>query len=99
MQRCFEAIQVNIKVNMDPLDSASTFPYLGFTIAYNNSDWVALYHNLSKAQRCWVMMLGVMMKACTAVHSRSMFCKAVVQAVLIYGSDIWFIVVTMMKVM
>ena len=45
---CFEAIQVTIKVNLDLLESSSTFPYLGHNIAHNNSDWVDLYQNLRK---------------------------------------------------
>ena len=47
----FEASQVTIKFNMEPLESTSTLPYLGRTIVYNNPDWAALYQYMSKAQR------------------------------------------------
>ena len=53
LKRCFEAIQVTIKVNMDPLESLYMLPYLGHTIVCNISDWVALYKNLRKSQRHW----------------------------------------------
>ena len=62
---------------MDPLDSATTFPYLGHTIAYNNINWEALYKTLRKAQRCWDMVLGVLVKAGVTVRDREMFYKSV----------------------
>ena len=39
------------------------------------------------------------MKAGEILQARDMFHKAVVQAVLVYGSDIWVIVYSMMKVL
>ena len=38
LKRGFEERQVTIKVKLDPLESAVAFPYLGHTIAYNNSN-------------------------------------------------------------
>ena len=61
---------MSIKVNLEPLESAATFPYLGFTIGYNNSDWVALYHNLFKARRWWGMVLNVLENIGAKVRSR-----------------------------
>ena len=55
---------------MYPLYSVSTSPYLGRTIAFNNSDWADLYQNLSKAQRHWVMLSGVLVKAGVKVRAR-----------------------------
>ena len=45
------------------------------------------------------MVLGVMVKAVATVRSMVMFYKAVVHAVLIYRSEIWFIADSMMKVL
>ena len=50
-----------INVNTDPLEPAGDFPYLGHTVAYNNSYWVAMYQNLSKAHRQWGMVANVAM--------------------------------------
>ena len=77
----------------------STFLYLGRTIVFNNSNWASLCQNLRKAQRHWGMVPGVMVKAGKTVRAREVFYKSVVQAVLICGSEIWFIADTMMKVM
>ena len=51
MHGCFEEIQETINFKLYPLESAATFLYLGCTIVYNNSNWMALYHNLRKVQR------------------------------------------------
>ena len=48
-QHCFENIRILISVNSDPLEPVADFPYLGRRVAYNNSDWAALYQNLRKA--------------------------------------------------
>ena len=83
LHRCFEARQVTIKVNLDPLESLSTFPYLCRTITCNNSDWEDLYQNMIKLQRSLGMVSGVLVKAGSAVWSREMLYKAVVQALLV----------------
>ena len=49
-----------IKVNLDPLESAASFPCLCRIITYNNINWVALYHNLGKAQRQCAMVSKVL---------------------------------------
>ena len=43
---------MTIELNIDPLKSVTTLPYLGHTIEFNNRDWVNLYQNLRKSQRC-----------------------------------------------
>ena len=55
LQNCFKDSRVLINVNSYPLKPVAVFPYLGHTVAYNNSDWDSLYHNLLKAQRQWAM--------------------------------------------
>ena len=45
------------------------------------------------------MVSGVMVKAGATVQSKSMLYKEVVQAVLIYGGNIWVVTDAMMKVM
>ena len=45
------------------------------------------------------MMSVVLVSVCKMVQSRVIFYKAVVQAVLLYGSGIWVVKYVMMKVM
>ena len=84
---------------MDSLYSVFILPYLGRTISLNNSNCFALYQNPRNSQRRWGMVLGVMVKLGVTLRSRLMFYKSVVQAVLFYGSEIWLITDSMMKVL
>ena len=70
---------------MEPLEPADAFTYLVHTIAYDNSDWVAVHHNLWKAQQRQEMISNVLTKTGSMVRTRGMFYKAVVQTVLLYG--------------
>ena len=88
MQRCFEEKRVAFRVNPNPLEVKTRFPYLRRTATYNNSDWTTLYRNLRKAQKKWGVIEKVMDKTGAPIKSRSMMCKAVVQVVLLYGSKI-----------
>ena len=69
---------MTIKINLNPLDSDVTFPYLGRTIAYNNSNWSSLYQNLSKAQSRQGMVSGMLVKVGVTMRARALFYKAVV---------------------
>ena len=47
-----------------------------------------IYQNLNMDRRQWVMVEMVLKKSVVTVWSRAMMYKAVVQTVLMYGSDI-----------
>ena len=53
------------------------FPYLGRTIAYNNSIWLAVYQNLSKERRRWEMITRVLMKTGATARAGVKMYKAV----------------------
>ena len=70
---------------MEPLELVYAFPCLIRTIAYNNSNWEAVYHNLRKdRQRCGVIS-KVLAKTEVTVQARGIIFKAVVHTVLLYG--------------
>ena len=56
LQCFFEKSRLAISVNAEHLDPVVAFPYLGRTVAYNNSGWADLYQNLRKVQRRWAMV-------------------------------------------
>ena len=60
------------------------FPYLRWTIAYNNSDWAPAYQNLQIYQRQWEMVAGVLEKMVAKVRARGAMYKMVEQTVLLY---------------
>ena len=75
----------------NPLEPVLAFSYLGRTVAFNNSKWAALYHNLRKARHWWEMMLKMLTRTGMKVWEREIIYKAVVQTVLLYGSNIWLV--------
>ena len=62
MQKCFKVSKLSVRVNLELIYTMAAFPYLGSTVAFNNSNWAALYGNLRKAQRRWGVLAKVMMK-------------------------------------
>ena len=48
LQNCFESSRVVISEKLDPMEPTTAFLYLYRTVAYNTSDWAALYQNLKK---------------------------------------------------
>ena len=77
---------MEIKVNMNPLEATTVSPYLGLTITYNNNYLAALYINLRKYQRRWVVVAKVLGKIGESVKSHNIMYKAVVQVVILYES-------------
>ena len=73
--------------------------HLGRPLSYNNSDWIALYRNLKKAQAKWGMIARILVREGASLRARGHFYKAVVQSVLLYGCETWTITATMMKVL
>ena len=53
------------------------FPYLGRTVAYNNINWAALYHNLRKVQIRWVMVGKFLSKTVSTVWEQGILYKTV----------------------
>ena len=90
---------MEIRVKLNPLKATTTFPYLGRNFTYNNSNWKALYRILKKSQSRWRMLAKVMGKMGAPINARSMMYTAVVQAVLMYVSEIWLMVDAMMTVL
>ena len=99
LQHCFEASQVLISVKLEPIDLVTYFSYLGCTFTYNNSNWVALYQSLWKAQQRWVMVGKVVLKTGGKVRARGMPSMAVLQLVLLYSSESRVVKGAMLKVL
>ena len=97
MQHCFEASPVPIIVNAEPLEPAPTFPYLGRTVTYSNSNWAALYKNLSKVRWRWGVVDKVVIKTGATVQVQGIHYKAIFHMVLIYGSKSWVVTASMLK--
>ena len=91
--------QVVIRVNLDPLDTKTAFPYLGRNLTFNNRYWAAPYINLRKAQRPWWMMAKILEKTGAPVKAHVIVYNVVIQAVLLCGRKIRVFIDVTTKVM
>ena len=95
----YRSNEVEFTLNGVPLTKVTQFLYLGRPLAYNNSDWPALYRNLKKARVKWGMLSRLLERNGVPPKARGMFYQAVVQSVLLYGCETWTINDQMMKVL
>ena len=72
---------------------------MGRKIAYNNSNWSAVYLNLRKALRWWDIILGVLESTGANMWAWGAMYKAVAQSIILYGSKIWVVTGEMLKVL
>ena len=88
---CFEASRIVFHINEEVLPPSQKFPYLGWTIAYNNSNWPEVYQNLRKARQRWEMIVRVLVNTVATVQAQGMMYKVVAQSVLLYLNEIWVV--------
>ena len=60
-------------MNTEPLELDVVIPYIGFKVAYNNRDLVALYQNIRKAWQQWWMVVKVFKKAGATAQTQGVF--------------------------
>ena len=78
---------ISFKINDEPLPLSEAFPYLGRMIAYNNSGWPAVFHNLKKAWIRQRAILRVLKKTGSMVRVRGIMYKALAQTVLLCSRE------------
>ena len=62
-----------------------------------DDDWPAVYWNLSKACKQWARIAHVLSRTGASPCTSSMFYKAIVQSVLLFGYETWTLSATMLK--
>ena len=77
---------VLFQINGDNLPPSEAFTNLRRTNTYNNSDWAAVFLNLRKSWRQWVMILRVLKRTGAPVWAWGAMYKAVAHSVILYGS-------------
>lgn len=90
---------VNIQVLGNDLERVTTFKYLGRVLAANNSDWPALFANINKARGKWALISRPLLRTGVSTRVIGMFYKAIVQSVLLYGSETWVVTPQMLKML
>ncbi len=69
------------------LERVEVFKYLGRLLAYNDNDSQAMRANLKKARKSWARVSRVLRAENASPKVCGVFYKAVVQAVLLFGSE------------
>ena len=81
----------------EELERVEVLKYLEWLITYDDADTQAMWSNVKKAQECWAWISHVPRAENTSARTYGMFYKATVQAVLLYGSEMWSLSLTTIK--
>ena len=80
-----------LKAHNDDLGAVSVFKYYGRLLSYNDDDWPAVSSNLRKARAKWARLSKVLSSEGVSGRLAGRFYVAVVQSVLLFGSETWVI--------
>ena len=71
------------------LEMVHQFRYLGRPLSEGDSDWPALYRNLTRARMHWARFSKLLRSQSLSPRVAGLFYLAVVETVLLYGSESW----------
>ena len=71
------------------LDAVPSFKYLGRIMTAGDHDWPVVAGNLVKAQMSWGRLTRILIREGAEKRTSETFFKAVVQQVLLLGTEAW----------
>jgi len=83
------ARHVRFIVDGNELESVHSFRYLGRMLCDDDNDWLAVSTNLKKARARWQMISRILSSEGANTRVMGLFYKAIVQSVLLFGSETW----------
>ncbi|EJK60561.1 hypothetical protein THAOC_19061 [Thalassiosira oceanica] len=83
------ALEVEFTAYGETLERVEVFKYLGRLMAMDDNDMHAVRHNLKKARGVWKRFSVLLHRENLPPRVCGMFYKAVIQSVLLYGSETW----------
>jgi hypothetical protein len=92
-----KADEVVFTVRGIPLDLVRDFLYLGRKLSSSDDDWLDVIKNLLKARQRWARISRVLTREGATPRVSAMFFKAVIQTVLLYGSETWVLTPRMLS--
>ena len=92
-----KALDVVFTAYGEDLERVEVFKYLGRLLSMDDTDVQSIRGNLKKAKKVWKMLSRLLRGENLASRVCGMFYKAVVQAVLLYGSETWAITPSAMR--
>ena len=84
-------------VNGIPIETVKEFKYLGRVVKNNDDDWPAVNQNIKRARIAWGKIGRILSREGAQPKAMASIYKAVVQAVLLYGSESWVLSLKMEK--
>jgi hypothetical protein len=84
-----KALQQTFKVYGAELKRVEVFKYLGRLLAYDDNDAQVVRGNLKKARGVWTRLSRMIRAENASPHACSIFYKAAVQSILLFGSKTW----------
>jgi hypothetical protein len=85
------ALHQQFTIHGDVLERVEIYKYLGRMMAQDNDDTQAICAQLRKARATWAWVRKVLRGENTSLIVAAKFYLAVVQAILLYGSEMWVI--------
>ena len=92
-----ETENVRFTVGGKEIETVKQFKYLGRVLSEDDDDWPAIQANIQKARKRWGQVAKILAKEGATSGTMAYFYKAVVQAVLLYGSESWVITTKMWR--
>jgi hypothetical protein len=88
-ERAHLALQQSFTAYGAELERVEVFKYLGRLLAYDDNDAQAVRGNLKKARGVWARLSCTIRAENESPHVCSIFYKATVQSILLFGSETW----------
>ena len=83
------ALRCQFTIHRKVLECVHVFKYLGCLLTQDNDNMQAIRQQLRKARGVWARVGQVLRRENIALKTAAKFYKAVVQAILLYGSETW----------
>ena len=77
------------------VENVPTFQYLGRPLDQTDDDWPAVRQNIMRARSVWGRLGKILGREGADPKVSARFYRAVVQAILLYGSETWVILASM----
>ena len=91
------AQQACFYVNGQELKSTTEFRYLGRILDNEDNDEAAVQRNIARARQKWGMIGRILSQNHTSPQAMASFYNAIIQSVLLYGSESWVLTQTMLR--
>ena len=77
------------------MENVAIFKYLGRTIDQTDDDWPGVRRNIIRARLVWGGLGTLLEREGVGPRVSEMFYRSVTQAILLYGSETWVLLVAM----